>query len=72
MDKQFVFFTEGYGSGIQDWSWSSSSVSSDPNLAVASTQSLKEAYAKGGWQGTSFHSDDVSVIYLTALGIIPL
>ncbi len=59
MDKQFVFFTEGYGPGIQDWSWSTSSVSSDPNLAVASTKSLKEAYAKGGYQGASFHSDDV-------------
>ena len=34
-------------------------MSSDPNLAVASTQSLREAYSKGGWQGTSLHSDDI-------------
>ncbi len=59
MDKQFIFFTEGYGPGIQDWSWSTSSVSSDPNFAVASKISLKEVYAKGGWQGTSLHSDNV-------------
>jgi hypothetical protein len=59
MDKQLKFFTESYGSGMQDWSWSSSSVSNDPNFAVASNSSLKEVYTKGGWQGTSFHSDDV-------------
>jgi len=59
MDKQLKFFTEGFGTGMQDWSWDASSVSSDPNFAVASTKSLKEFYSKGGWQGTSFHSDDV-------------
>lgn len=58
MDKQLKLFTEGYGDGIQDWSWSATSVSSDPAFAVASTQSLKEVYAKGGWQGASLHSDN--------------
>lgn len=58
MDKQFQFFTEGYGPGIQDWSWSTSTISSDPAFAVASSKSLKELYSKGGYQGASFHSDN--------------
>lgn len=58
MDKQLKFFTEGYGPGMQDWSWDASSVSNDPAFAVASNVSLKEVYSKGGWQGTSFHSDN--------------
>ncbi|HEX3935005.1 MAG TPA: hypothetical protein VHW43_10035, partial [Puia sp.] len=51
-----IFFTEGYGSKMQDWSWDASSVSSD--FAVSGTQSLKEVFAAGGGQGLSFHWDD--------------
>jgi len=56
MDNQLKLFTEGYGSGMQDWSWNSSSVSSD--FAVSGTQSLKEKYSSGAWAGMSFHYDN--------------
>ena len=68
MDKQLKFFTDGYGSGMQDWSWDASSISNDPNFAVASNSSLKESYSKGGWQGLSFHSDNpISISDYTTL-----
>ncbi len=58
MDQQFKFFTDDYGVGIHDYSWSSSTVSNDPNFAIASPVSLKEVFAKGGYQGMSFFSDN--------------
>ncbi|MEP6465670.1 MAG: IPT/TIG domain-containing protein [Parafilimonas sp.] len=58
MDQQFKFFTDDYGPGIHDYSWSNSSISNDPNFAVASAASLKEVFSKGGYQGMSFFSDN--------------
>ncbi len=58
MDQQFKFFTDDFGPGIHDYSWSTSSISNDPNFAVASSVSLKEVFSKGGYQGTSFFSDN--------------
>jgi hypothetical protein len=57
MDKQLKFFTDkGYGSGMQDWSWDNSTISTD--FAVSGTHSLKEKYASGAWAGMSFHYDN--------------
>lgn len=57
MDQQLKFFTEGYGPAMQDWSWDNSGVSTD--FAVSGTESLKEIFSAGGYQGMSFHNDDV-------------
>jgi hypothetical protein len=59
MDKQLKFFTEDFGAGMQDWSWTTDhGVSHDPTFAVASTSSWRQLYTKNGWQGASFHSDN--------------
>lgn len=55
VDKAFQIFTEGFGNGIFNWSWSSASVSSD--AAVLGTHSLKSVYGAGGWQAVSLHCD---------------
>lgn len=57
MDQQLKLFTEDYGSGMQDWSWDNSSKSTD--YSVSGTTSLKEVFSAGGFQGVSFHSDNV-------------
>jgi len=56
MDTQTKLFTEGYGPGVQDWSWDKSNISTD--FAVSGTQSLKEIYGSGAWAGMSFHLDN--------------
>jgi hypothetical protein len=56
MDQQLKMFTDDYGPGMQDWSWCSSSKSTD--FAVSGTTSLKEGFSSGGSQGLSFHWDD--------------
>ena len=60
MDQQLKFFTEDYGSGMQDWSWCTSAKSTD--FAVSGTTSLKDKFGAGGFQGLSFHWDDTIVI----------
>lgn len=57
MDQQLKFFTDDYGPGMQDWSWSNSSKST--NFSVSGTTSLKEVFSAGGYQGQSFHNDNV-------------
>jgi IPT/TIG domain len=56
MDQQLKFFTEDYGSGMQDWSWDNSGKSNA--FAVSGTESLKEVFTAGGGQGMSFHNDN--------------
>jgi IPT/TIG domain len=56
MDQELIFFTESFGSKMQDWSWDNSSSSTD--FAVSGTRSLKEVFSAGGGQGLSFHYDD--------------
>ncbi len=59
MDQQLKFFTEGYASKAQDWSWNNTTgnvVSTD--FAVSGTHSLKDIYSAGGNGGLSFHWDD--------------
>lgn len=60
MDQQLKLFTEDYGPGMQDWSWSSSAKSTD--FAASGITSLKEKYSAGGSQGLSFHWDDTIVV----------
>lgn len=55
VDKAFPIFTEGFGAGINNWSWSSASVSTD--FSVLGTRSLKSVYGAGGWQAVSLHCD---------------
>jgi hypothetical protein len=55
MDKQLKLFTEGLGSGMQNWSWCAATNSTD--VAVSGTTSFKAVYSKGGGQGLSFHYD---------------
>jgi hypothetical protein len=57
MDQQLKFFTEDYGPGMQDWSWDNSSKTTD--FAVSGTKALKEVFSAGGYQGQSFHNDNV-------------
>jgi hypothetical protein len=56
MDKQLKFFTEDFGSGMQNWSWCTAANSN--NFAVSGSVSLQATYSDGGWQGLSFHYDD--------------
>ena len=58
MDLQRKLYTEGYGSGVQDWSWTLSHANSTA-FAVGGTTSLKQVFAAGGFQGVSFHTDNV-------------
>jgi hypothetical protein len=60
MDQQLAFFTEGYGTKTQDWSWDNSSTSTD--FAVSGNTSLKEVFSAGGGQGLSFHQDDTMTL----------
>jgi hypothetical protein len=61
MDNQYKLFTEGFGSGIDDWSWTGTHEGSS-DFAVSGSQSLKAIYAgSNAWQGLSFHfSADVA------------
>ncbi len=56
VDNALQFYTEGFGPGMQDWSWDNSSQSTD--FAILGTHSLKEVYAAGNWAALSFHSDN--------------
>ena len=58
MDMQRKLFTEDYGVGVQDWSWTTSH-SNSTDYAVGGTVSLKNNFAAGGFQGVSFHTDNV-------------
>ncbi|MEO8768560.1 MAG: IPT/TIG domain-containing protein [Ferruginibacter sp.] len=58
MDMQRKLFTEDYGSGVQDWSWTTSH-SNSTDFAIGGTTSLKQNFAAGGFQGVSFHTDNV-------------
>ncbi len=55
VDKAFPIFTEGFGTGIFNWSWSSASVSTD--FSILGGQSLKSVYSAGSWQAVSLHCD---------------
>jgi IPT/TIG domain len=57
MDQQLKLYTDDYGLGMQDWSWDNSGKSTD--FAVSGTSSLKEVFSAGGYQGMSFHNDNV-------------
>lgn len=57
MDEQLKFFTDDFASGMQNWSWCNASTSTD--FAVSGSTSLKAIYSKDGWQGLSFHYDNV-------------
>ena len=54
--NQLKFFTEDFGSGMQNWSWCTASNSTA--YAVSGTTSLQASYSDGAWQGLSFHYDD--------------
>ena len=58
MDAQRKLFTEDYGPGVQDWSWTTSHANST-TVAVGGTTSLRQFFAAGGFQGVSFHTDNV-------------
>jgi hypothetical protein len=58
MDMQRKLFTENYGAGVQDWSWTTSH-SNSTTVAIGGTTSLKQDFAAGGFQGVSFHTDNV-------------
>jgi hypothetical protein len=58
MDMQRKLYTEDYGPGVQDWSWTLSHANSTA-FAVGGTTSLKQVFATGGFQGVSFHTDNV-------------
>ncbi|MEN9570191.1 MAG: hypothetical protein RL172_1422 [Bacteroidota bacterium] len=57
MDQARKIFTDDYAAGIQNWSWCTTAISADVKLA--GEKSLKADYAQGGWQGLSFHTDEV-------------
>ena len=58
MDMQRKLFTEDYGSGVQDWSWTTSH-SNSTDFAIGGATSLKQNFAAGGFQGVSFHTDNI-------------
>jgi len=58
--KAFAFFTETFGTDIQDWSWASSHNSSTEQ-AFMGTKSLKAVYSSGGWQAISLHRNDPKI-----------
>ena len=55
MDQQLKFYTEGLGSGMQNWSWCTATSSTD--FSVSGAESFKAVYAADGNQGLSFHYD---------------
>jgi hypothetical protein len=58
MDAQRKLFTEDYGPGVQDWSWTTAHANSN-TVAVGGATSLRQVFAAGGFQGVSFHTDNV-------------
>lgn len=63
MDMQRKLFTEDYASGVQDWSWTLSHANSTA-FAVGGIVSLKQTFATGGYQGVSFHTDNIEDLSL--------
>lgn len=63
MDMQRKLFTENYGLGVQDWSWTTSHANST-TFAIGGTVSLKQVFATGGFQGLSFHTDNIEDLSL--------
>jgi hypothetical protein len=53
VDNALQLFTENFGAGVYNWSWSSASISSD--FSVLGTKSLKSVYSATGWQAVSLH-----------------
>ncbi len=54
VDQAFQIFTEGFGTGVDDWSWSTTSVSSD--YSILGQKSLKSVYGVS-WQAVSLNFD---------------
>ena len=59
--KAFAMFTDGFGTGIQDWSWASTHQASTEQMFMG-TKALKAVYGSGGWQAISLHRDDPKII----------
>jgi hypothetical protein len=60
MDQEFanlakaaIYFKEGFGPGVEDWSWCSVHAPSTAT-ALMGTTSLQAKYGNGAWQGLSF------------------
>ncbi len=58
--RAFAFFTETFGTDIQDWSWASTHQASTEQ-AFMGTKSLKAIYSSGGWQAISLHRNDPKI-----------
>lgn len=54
LDKAFIWFKDGFGAGVQDWSWSSVHAATTAQKLMG-TSSLEVKYNNGGWQGLSFN-----------------
>lgn len=52
-----VIFVEGWGQGMQDWSWAGTHDISSTE-AYHGTKSFRVIYSANGWQGASIHRDD--------------
>ncbi len=53
LEKVLVYFKDGWGPSVEDWSWSSvHAVTNDE--ALMGTSSLHVGYGSGAWQGLSF------------------
>jgi len=55
VDNAFQIYTDGFGPGVEDWSWCTSAQSSD--FSVLGTKALKETYNTGSWSALSIHFD---------------
>lgn len=55
--KALAIFTEGWGSGFQDWSWAGTHDISSTE-AYSGTKSFRVVYSANGWQGASIHKED--------------
>jgi hypothetical protein len=60
LSKVFVYFKDGFGPGVEDWSWSSVHAPSN-SQALLGTSSLEVKYGSGGWQGLSFRTGTLVV-----------
>lgn len=60
LGKVFVYFKDGFGPGVEDWSWSSVHAPSSAE-ALMGTSSLEVKYGSGGWQGLSFRTGTLVV-----------
>jgi len=55
LEKVFVYFKDGFGPGVEDWSWSSVHAPTSGQVFMGSS-ALEVKYGSGGWQGLSFRT----------------